>query len=204
MMRRSLGKRILQSEEAASLLELGLILPIFLMLLLGAFDFSYVYYGRSVVIGAAQAAARDATLESNNADQGDLDEKVLARIQAVNPGATWNEKPSRRSYRKFSDVAKPEPFENANDNPACDNDENYTDLNNDMRWNSDIGDTGQGGASDVVVYTIKVNYPRIFNIAGFLGIPNTAVIETSVVLRNQPFRTNTNTNTFTPVTRKCT
>ena len=192
-------KRIHQSEEAASLLELGFVLPIFLMLLLGAFDFSYVYYGRSVVIGAVQAAARDATLQSNNTDQSTIDAKVLARIKSVNPGATWKELPSRRSYREFSDVGKPEPFEDADGDTFCNNNENYTDVNNDTHWSSDVGATNQGRASDVVVYTVKVNYPRIFNIAGFLNIPNVAVIETSTVLRNQPF----NTNVVNPVTRKC-
>lgn len=190
---------IRKSEDGASLLELGLILPIFLLLLLGAFDFSYVYYGRSVVIGAVQSAARDATLQSHNADQTTIDAAVLERIKSVNPGATWNTAPSRKSYREFSNVGKPEPFEDADGDSQCNNNENYTDVNNNGSWSDDVGASNQGRASDVVVYTVKVNYPRIFNVAGFLGISNVALIETSVVLRNQPF----NTNSFTPQTRKC-
>ncbi len=174
-----------EDENGASLLELGLILPIFLMFLLGSFDFAYAYYGRSVLIGAVQDAGRFASLEKYNTDQTALDNLVKRRLSAVNPRATFDFK--RRSIRDFTSIGKPEPYTDSNGNGTCDNGERYDDLNGDRSWSSDGSRSGQGAASEVVIYTVKMNFPLYFGSTGFLGQSSTPQIAAQTVLRNQPF-----------------
>jgi len=50
-----------------------------------------------------------------------------------------------------------------------------------------MGKSGQGGASDVVLDTMTVSYPRMFPLYGLLRWSRNVSISGSTVLRNQPY-----------------
>ncbi len=53
----------------------------------------------------------------------------------------------------------------------------------------DGGDEGQGGAQDVVVIKVRVQFPRLFPVAALIGLPNDVTIDSNSILANQPYGT---------------
>lgn len=182
---RVIGTITRNDQSGASTLELGLMFTPLFMFLIGIFDLGHMYYGKAVLVGAVNDASRASTMESNNQDQSAVDAMVLSRVQAVNPSATATFQ--RRSYKNFSSIGNPEKFTDGNTNGTCDNGEPFEDQNANGSWDSDAGTGGQGGASDAVIYTATVNFPRFFPLNAFIGGNDYVVMSAQTVLRNQPF-----------------
>jgi hypothetical protein len=162
------------------------------MFMMGVGDLLYNTYTQSILIGAVQKAGRDATLEANASTTATtaLDAAVMTLVRKVAPSATYVS--VRESYSSFSNVDKPEPFQDKTGTGArtgvydagidC-----FTDLNGNDTYDVDGGRTGVGGASDVAQYKITVSYPRLFPVATFLGSSATASISAQTLLKNQPY-----------------
>lgn len=184
---RKIINAIRRDEQGASAVEFGLVAIPFFTFLIGIFDLGHNYYGHAILAGAINEAARASSLERNNQSQAEMDARVLDQVKAVNPGATATF--DRKSFKDFSDANAPEKFTDGNKNGRCDANEQYEDLNNNGSWDASAGAAGQGGASDAVIYTVTVNYPRLFPLAGFVGGSNVINMKAQTVLRNQPFAT---------------
>ena len=66
----------------------------------------------------------------------------------------------------------------------------FMDINGNQSWDADQGASGsQGGASDVAVYTLKIQYARLFPVPGWFGWPTNAQLTASTVMKNQPYAT---------------
>ena len=88
-------------------------------------------------------------------------------------------------------------YTDTNGNGKYDKGECFEDVNGNGVWDSDMGEGGQGGADDAVLYTMTVSYNRLFPMAKMLGWSATQTITASTVLRNQPYGTQ---STSTPQT----
>jgi Flp pilus assembly protein TadG len=176
-------RRLTRDESGATVVEFALVAPVLVTLLLALFDTGYNLYTASVLQGTIQKAARDSTIEGTT--PGALDAKVGDAVKLIAGNATITY--ARKNYASFSDVGTPEDYTDVNGDGACDNGEPYEDANNNGSWDQDRGTAGQGGARDAVLYTVHVSYPRAFPIGGFLGLPQNHEMETSTVLRNQPY-----------------
>ncbi|MBN8850192.1 MAG: pilus assembly protein, partial [Sphingomonas sp.] len=86
-------------------------------------------------------------------------------------------------------AAAPEPFVDSNHNGVRDAGECFTDINGNGVWDSDPGANGQGGASDVTMYTMTATYPRLFPIAKMVGWSSKLTISAMTFLKNQPYAT---------------
>ena len=138
------------------------------------------------MLGATQAAARASTLADYSEDQSALDSMVRGRITEIAKAATVTI--SRRSYEDFSAIGKPEDFKDSNGNGAYDAGECFSDVNGDRSWNADRRRNGNGGAGDVVVYTVKATFPDLTPVRVLMGQPDTSrSVSARTVLRNQPF-----------------
>jgi Flp pilus assembly protein TadG len=177
--------RLRRNEDGAYMLELALILPAFLMLMMGIFDIGFQMYAKSVLAGAVEEAARSSTLESNNLNQSDVDQRVRDAVGNVASYATLSF--SRTNYRNFANVNQPENFTDSNNNGVRNPGECYEDRNNSNSWDASGGAAGQGGADDVVLYRATISYNRLFPLWRMLGEPQNESIRVSTVLRNQPF-----------------
>jgi Flp pilus assembly protein TadG len=194
-----LARRLAREEDGATLTEFGLVAPILFLMLTGIFDMAHGVYTTALVNGAMQAAARDLTIEGASLRETQLDQNVINQVRAVVPtNATVNL--TKQTYADFNDVGRPEDFTDSDGDGLCNNGEPYVDVNANSQWDADRGKTGLGGARDVMLYTVTVDYPRLFPIYKFVGLPQNARISGSTVLRNQPF----DEQKRNQVTRNCT
>ena len=178
--------RLVKDESGVSIVEFALISPLLMVLLMGTFDLAYTMYTNELLNGAIQKAARDSTIEGAATSKVKIDASVTEAVRAVIPGVT----PSfdRKSYASFSKVSRPEDYTDANANNTCDAGEPFEDANGNGSWDVDPGQAGFGGARDAVLYTVTIQYPRIFPIAALIpGINKQNTLKASTVLRNQPY-----------------
>lgn len=185
---RDLGR----NQRGLAAVEFALTAPLFLLLLMGAFDFSWQFYAKQVLQGAVAKAARDSTLESNAGSQSALDAKVRAEVQKVFAKATVTF--TRKVYDSFDQVGKPEPFKDKNGNNSYDSGECFEDINGNGSWDADRGKAGNGGADDVVLYTASMEFKRVLPVWKMLGQSQSTTLTQTTVLRNQPYRAGTDAN----------
>jgi Flp pilus assembly protein TadG len=176
-------RRCRDDERGATVIEFAVAAPILIALLLGIYDMGHWAYLTAVLRGAVNQAGRSDALET--ADTAKADAYVSSIIKGVAPGATVVSK--RVSYYDFADIKRAEAWNDKNGNGICDNSEGYTDENKNGRWDTDIGSSNNGGANDVVLYTVTVTYTPIF-FNPFGGSKNAArTISASAVKKNQPY-----------------
>jgi len=180
---------LLRDRRGATIVEFAIVAPVMALLLLGGFDVAHTLYMRAVLQGIVQKTARDSGLESatDTASQTAIDNKVKAQATAIANNAAITI--SRRYYRTFSaaSAAKAESYTDTNKDGKCDNGEPFQDDNNNGVWDSDGGDSGQGGAKDRTVYTVSLSYPRFFPLYNLIGVSKTTTVAASTVLENQPY-----------------
>jgi Flp pilus assembly protein TadG len=177
--------RICKDDSGATLAEFGFVAPIFITLVMGVLDVAHTQYTSSVVTGAMQRAGRDMSLENAASNLNALDQAVADIVQTVAPNATVDT--TRLSHMDFSDIGQAEAFTDDNSDAICNNNEVFEDVNGNGTWDQDRGSTGIGGARDAVVFSATVSYPRLFPMAGLIGLPERVQVEAATVLRNQPF-----------------
>ena len=192
--------RLSGDSRAISTVEFAILFPVFALMLMGFFDIAYQAYVRAVLQGAMQQAGRNATLENGSSAATAIDDYVKNQVKRVAKNAVFSPAPTRKSYSDFAAVGKPEkfvdktPYNNKYDVGEC-----YEDVNANGQWDSDLGKTGQGGADDAVLYTVTVQYKRVFPMGKLFGWSTDQVVKASTVLRNQPYG-----DQATPVYAKCT
>ncbi|MFM6829781.1 MAG: TadE/TadG family type IV pilus assembly protein [Novosphingobium sp.] len=173
-------------SEGATIVEFAIVVPLFMVLLLGIMDVGQMVYGKSVLAGAVRKAARESSLETRNTSEADA--MVLDMIRPVLPGVTIAT--TRKSYYDFSDIGRPEKWNDSNKNGHCDNNETYTDENRNAQWDEDVGKAdSDGGASDVVVYTVNASFQPVFKVPFLPKLWNSRTLSSTAVTRNQPFAT---------------
>lgn len=196
-------RRILGADEAgAALTEFGLLIPVLLILLVGAFDMGHRLYARAVLEGAVQKAARDAGLEDGTVAtrQAAIDEKVRGQARRITNRATVTF--TRRAYRTFTRAAaRGEPWIDSNNDKLCNANENYDDINRNSRRDAEIGVVGQGGAQDAVIYSARMVYPPITPVPGLFGLTGDVDLTATTVMRNQPY--NDQGSDLAPLPGKC-
>lgn len=178
------------------MIEFAIVVPVMLSLIMGLGELAYQEYVQSVLTGAIQKAGRDSAIQGNGAQSStaSIDKVVMTAVWTVAKNATYTS--TRKSYSSFQN-AKAEPFTDSNGNGAYDQaTECFTDVNGNGVWDADPGVSGQGGANDVAIYSIAINYPRLFPLFSAVGLTSTASLYGTTVLKNQPYATQA---AYTPV-----
>jgi Flp pilus assembly protein TadG len=187
MMRKAAVRRFAQASDGGAIVEFAIVAPVFLLLLLGTFDIGQMVYAKAILNGAVELAARSGTLET--ADTTAADNMVKAAVLPILPNATITT--TRKSYLDFTDIARAEKWTDNNHDGTCDNGEPYVDENGNGQWDADIGKSGNGGADDVVLYTVTVTYQPIFTATFMSNYGATRTLTATGVRKNQPFATQT-------------
>lgn len=187
----SFFRRLRRNRRGTAVTEFALTAPVFLLLLMGIFDYAWQMYANQVLQGAVAKAARSATLETYANDQSALDNIVRQRVLEVmkNANVTF----TRKAYESFDEVGDPESYTDKNKNGRYDSGECFEDVNGNATWDSDRGKNGNGGAEDVVLYTAKMKFQRILPVWKMMGFPQETTLSATTVLRNQPFNAATET-----------
>ncbi len=195
--------KLFRQKKGATIVEFAIIAPTFLLLMLGSFDIGHTVYLQGVLKGAVLEAARDSTLESASNDLVAIDTLVTDRVKTVMPTAQLEF--DRKSYFQFTDVDRPEAFEDApdaagNKNGKYDKGECFSDENGNGAWDPDVGTTGLGGPNDIVMYTVTVKYESLFPLYQMVGLEQSKTVAATTVLRNQPYGEESSANI---VSRDC-
>jgi hypothetical protein len=194
-------RRLARQQRGSAVTEFGLIAPVFLMLLMGIYDLTHMVYARSVFDGAVERAAREASLET--ADTEAADKMVEDSIRPVLPDVALTTQ--RKSYFDFADIKRAEQWTDnkgkdpsgswidypGRDNGICDYGESYFDENRSGHWDADIGVSGNGGAGDVVMYTVTATYSPLFKIPFMPEAWKTRSMTATAIKKNQPFANQT-------------
>jgi hypothetical protein len=170
-------------ERGTSVMEFGLMVTVFVGMLLGLFDLGQLAYTQAVLNGAVQDAARSSSLEAGDID--DADAMVADIVRVVAPGAEFETE--RTSYASFADIGRPERWNDADGDGTCADGETYTDENGNGTWDADIGTDGNGGAEDVILYSVTVTYEPLFPNPFFPGGTTSRTVSASAMKKNQPF-----------------
>lgn len=189
MARPTLIRRVAASQSGISIVEFGLIAPVFMVMIMGVLDLGHTLYMQSVLQGAVQKAARDASLETGGteAKQTAMDTAIGDQVKRLAKNATVTiTRTSFRDYTKAANRTK-EPFTDTNGNGTCNAGEPYEDSNDSGSWDIDNGRTGQGGAKDSTILSTEAVYPRLFPFMKTVGLPDNVTIKAATVLVNQPF-----------------
>lgn len=181
------GGHLLRDLRGAAAVEFAMTAPILFLMIAGSLDMAQGFYVNTVLQGAVNSAARKSSLQSGQTDAATLDTLVSTMIKYVMPKA--NVTFVRKNYAEFSAVGMPEDFTDTNLNGKYDATECFVDMNANGVWDSDMGKTGLGGANDVVVYTVTVNYKRLFGLGSYMGLPLSQTIHGTTILKNQPYAT---------------
>lgn len=174
-----------RDERGVTLVEFALVSPVFLMMLLGLLDIGQMVYGKALLNGAVEAAARSSSLESGDTTAADA--VVVNRLKAVLPGVEVNS--TRSSYFDFADIGRAEQWNDADGSGVCNNGEAYTDENGNGIWDREIGVSGNGGANDVVLYRVTASYSPVFKVPFMPAAWNQRTLESTAIRKNQPFAT---------------
>ena len=182
-------RQVLRDESGVAITEFGFVAPIFIMLLMGVFDQGYSLYIEAALQGAVQDGARQASLENDL--WSDITDKVNRQVRNVIPSSDPNTIISfdldRSFYYDYNDIRTPEDFTDTNGNGVHDATECFVDRNGNSQWDQDVGQTGKGGAQDVVSIKASITYNRIFPLWGLIGQPQAQTLTATTYLRNQPF-----------------
>lgn len=185
--------RLARDERGISVTEFGFIAPMFLLMLMGIFDYGFAMYAQAALNGAVQDGARRASLE--NTLWTDIEANVNTQVRQVIPTTDPNTQISfsldPSFYQNYDDITRPEVFEDrvrgGVQNGIYDADECFVDRNGNRTWNADVGLAGRGGAQDVVSIRATVTYVRIFPFWRLIGQPQQVTLSANTFLRNQPF-----------------
>lgn len=180
----------LKETRAVAAIEFAVAAPVFLMATLGLFDLTYEQYAGSVLQGVVEKASRDGTLEGFAKDQSDLDNYIKRKVHEVWPGAKVVIE--REAYSTFSNASrrgKPEDFTDADGDGKWKKPECFVDGNGNGQYDKNRGNgkKGNGGANEIVLLTATITMDRIFPGWKLIGQPQEADIETTMMLRNQPY-----------------
>lgn len=192
--------RLAADCRGATIVEFALVTPALLLTLMGLFDMAHNMYTAQMLNGAIQQAARNSTIEGAVGREAALDAIVTRSVRTVSPNATIRF--GRTAYRDFTSVGRPEDWTDVDNDGSCNNGEPFEDANGNGTWDREPGSSGFGGARDAVLYTVTIDYPRLFPIARLIpGQSEQMQMRSATVLRNQPFGAS---DTTPPVTGNCT
>lgn len=180
-----------RDERGVSAVEFAVVAPVFLTMVMGSIQFGIDIYIKSVLTGAVQQAGRNSGIEDAMPSQTAIDDKVRDQIHAILPSAAVSF--NRKNYQSFSSIGALEEFIDTKEsdgkyNGIFDSDECYWDEN-DSNTRDDGAISGQGGARDVVVYTVSVEYEELLPLKALAGLGSKRKIDADTMLMNQPFAT---------------
>jgi len=175
-------------ESGIAALEFAFIAPVFILLLMGIIEFSMIMFTSTVMESATNTTARlgktgyvPPGLSRAQAIIENIENRTLGLLD---PNKITL---SNQIYSNLDKIGQPEPCINPTSSPCPGTaGVNFQDINGNGQWDPDMGKAGEGGAGDIVVYTVsypwKVNTPIVSSIIG-----STITLTARTVVKNEPF-----------------
>ncbi len=166
-----------------------MIAPVLLFLMMAIIEVSLVMFVQNVMENATFVASRLG--KTGFVEESSTQQETVIRLMEERVGDILDSDQieiATFSYSRFDQVGEPEPYIDANGNHVRDEGENYTDINGNSQYDTDMGTEGLGNAGEIVVYT--VSYPwRIMTplMDGLLGENGVMTISARAVVQNEPY-----------------
>lgn len=182
-------RKLRRRQDGVTTLEFSLVAPTVMLLAMGTVEVGLAMYAQNVMEGATFAASRLG--KTGYTQEGSSQEQLIRDILGQRAGMLLDmDKVELTSiaYDQFDQIGQPEPFIDANENGIRDVGENYTDVNGNGEYDSDMGTGGFGNAEQVVVYTVSYPWPVFTPLIGqFIGSDGHVNLLARTVVRNEPF-----------------
>lgn len=183
-------RRLYRDNRGIAAIEAALYLPLLALVLQALIEFGMIMFVATLTEGALRDATRFGITGREVAGQTRVDfikqsvsENLIGLIDAQDTSIEI------KTYPSFADIEKGEPFVDGNGNSSYDVGETFSDQNGNGVWDADMGVEGAGGAGQVVLYKVQVNW-RVMNpmMKPFLDVNNGAFpISSSMAVRNEPW-----------------
>lgn len=177
--------RLEKASDGVAAVQFALVAPVMLMLMMQIFNLGQLVYGKVLLTGAVEEAARTSALETANTSAADAMVSGIVRRVLVNATITG----TRKKYSDFADIGRPERWNDANNDGNCSSGESYVDENRSGSWERDVGASGNGGSNDVVIYTVTAAYDPVFTVPFAPGSWSRTTLSAVAVRKNQPYAT---------------
>jgi Flp pilus assembly pilin Flp len=181
-----------RDQSGATVVEFALVLIPLCIVLMGALDIGYQSYMRATLQGSLNDVARIASVEHPDlGTEGDtlqeqVENAIKEKMKPLARSGTYTI--TARSYSEFSGIGKPEPLvTDKNGNGRYDPGDCWQDANPNGTFDLDAGQSGTGGASDVVFYEVNLNVPHILPLDKFIGLADHHEVNAKIAIRNQPY-----------------
>lgn len=179
-------RRLGSDEGGASIVEFALVIGPFMLIVIAILEFGYQSYVGVVADSAANRVARDAT--AGTITPGDVEAEARRLIEPALL-STASMTVETRSYFDFTSVGRPEQVtvDSDGDGDVSEGD-CFIDENGNADFDHDTGQSGLGGADDVVIYEIAIESPNLTGISDLLGTSVAGfMVNAAATGRNQPF-----------------
>jgi hypothetical protein len=186
---RNIVRRFARAREGVSAIEFAVIAPVFLLLLFGITEFGLIMLVNNIMENATSISSRlgkTGYSEAGLSREQTIRQSVLARAgNLINPAHLVIES---KYYAQFDQIGDAEPWNDSNHNGIADPGE-YTDINGNGMYDSDMGLAGYGNAEDIVVYTVRYPWnimtPIMRELIG--DAQGQYPITTHAVVKNEPY-----------------
>lgn len=179
----------MRRENGSASLEFAFAAPILILAMIGIFEVAMILFTNAVVEGAVRSASRFGLTGQQEAGVSRQD-TIVQKIRDGSLGLVeiTADDIDVLVYPSFSDVGKPEPYDDANGNGSHDAGESFSDVNGNGVWDPDMGASGAGGPGEVVVYRVRYSWPMM---TGYLAeqFGDSVDMASSIAVRNEPFET---------------
>lgn len=187
---RPLLARLLRRQDGSAAIEFAFIMPTVLILLMGMLEIAMILLV-SVLLDAGVRQASRFGITGYAVGGQSREDQILAIIEETTIGLVEMDEVTIDVlvYPSFTDVGQPEPY--TDDSPAngqYDEGEEFTDINGNGSWDEDMGTSGAGGPGEVVVYSVRYDWPLLSGyMFDIIGTGGTVPLGASIAVRNEPF-----------------
>lgn len=171
-------------------IEFALAFPVIFGLTMGIVEIGHITFANATLEGAVREASRRGVtgfVPDNTSREDHVRSRIVEMMDIF--ALEGDIAVDTQVYDSFSDIGKPEPFSDDNDNGTYDEGECFTDINQNGNWDPDMGMAGLGGAGAIVVYSANVNLRLLTPVFRWMTDAESGTIrlEASTAVRNEPF-----------------
>jgi Flp pilus assembly pilin Flp len=150
-------RRFPRANEGVSAIEFAVVAPVLLLLIFGIVEFAMIMLVANIMENATSISSRLGKTGYSASGQSRAD-TIRASVIARAGGLVDADQLviTSKFYKQFDQINNAEPWNDSNGNGLAEVGE-YTDINGNGQYDTDMGLAGYGNAEDIVVYTIS--YP---------------------------------------------
>lgn len=183
-------KSICRDRRGTSALEFALVVPIVIFMIVGTMEFAMIGFRTTILEGGLREAARFGTTGASMTGTANREEAIIKIVNDHANGlfTVTSSDLTTLVYPDFSQIGQSEPYTDTDASGAWEDPEPYTDANCNGQFDEDMGLSGAGGGSEVVLYTVDLEIGTITGLIDHLIAENGKFpLTATIAIRNEPF-----------------